>query len=102
MVRYQECCNDADFIVFRLTTLNEDEFCEKKTVATGNVIICHQDNKNTETFLKQVETLVNYSGPSGQSFQVKDHGSLFSCIEPYLRNGKLSIIQCVLNEHETI
>lgn len=24
MVRYQECCNDDDFVVFRLSKLNED------------------------------------------------------------------------------
>ncbi len=34
--------------------------------------------------------------------KIADHGTLFSCLEMYLRNGKLSVVQCLMNEQEEL
>ena len=56
MIRFGECCDEMDFLVYRVTVLNEDEFDSQRdrTIGVGNMVLCNRKNKNLELFMKQV------------------------------------------------
>ena len=60
--------------------------------------MCHRENKYLETLLRNVDAVVR----GEESAMMADHGGVFSCLEEYIGNGKISIIQCLLNESDDI